>query len=97
VDVTSSEVTAKVFEHWGFDSEFITIIKYADNPSAAPKGLREYCMALNIVKTIVSINKPFAEVSINFGLKKASDAGLNYLSLEDTINEMLEAVNQGEK
>jgi len=29
VDVTSSEVTALVFKHWGFDNEFIEMIKYA--------------------------------------------------------------------
>lgn len=70
VDVTSSEVTALVFKHWGFDNEFIEMIKYADNPSAAPDEIKEYSLALNIVKTIVPVNKPFTEMSINFGLKK---------------------------
>jgi len=91
VDVTSSEVTALVFKHWGFDNEFIEMIKYADNPSAAPDDIKEYSLALNIVKTIVPVNKPFTEMSINFGLKKAQDAGCNQKLLEDAINEIMEA------
>ena len=89
VNVSSSEVTAKVFEHWGFDREFIEIIKYADSPLQAPQSIQESCMILNIIKTIVPINKPFSEIAINFGLKKASDAGLDVYALQKTIDEML--------
>lgn len=92
VDVTSAEVTAKVFEHWGFDNEFIEMIKYADNPEAAPDAIKEYSMALHIVKTIIPVNKPLTEQMINFGLKKANDAGYNHEILEDTIDSMLDIV-----
>lgn len=92
VDVTTSEVTALVFEHWGFDQEFIDMIKYADNPNAAPDDVREYSMALHIVKAVVPINKPLSEVAINFGLKKAHDAGYNHELLEDSIDDMLDTL-----
>ena len=95
VDVTSSEVTAAVFEHWGFDSEFVEMIKYADNPAAAPADIKEYAVALNIVKTIVPINKPFAEQSINFGLRKARDAGYDYEILEDMLDDILDIMDAG--
>jgi len=90
LDVTSSEVTAKVFEHWGFDDEFIEMIQYADNPKAAPAEIKEYAIALNIVKTILPINGPLSEQAINFGLKKASDAGYDHMLLEDSIDDMLD-------
>ena len=90
VDVTSAEVTAKVFEHWGFDNEFVEMIKYADNPTSAPTQVREYATALHIVKTVLPINKPFADPSINFALRKARDAGYNHEILEDAIDEMLD-------
>lgn len=92
VEVTSSEVTAKVFEHWGFDADFIDMILYSDNPSAAPKDLQEYCIALNIIKTVVPINGPLSEQAINFGLKKANDAGFNHELLEDSIDDMLDTL-----
>ncbi len=88
VKVTTSEVTSAVFEHWGFDKEFVEMIKYADNPSAAPVEVQEYSMALHIVKTIVSINKPFSEVSINIGLKQAANAGYNHKLLENAVNDL---------
>ena len=90
VNVTSSEVTAAVFEHWGFDKDFVEMIKYADNPTQAPTELREYSTALHIVKTALPINKPFADPSINFALRKARDAGYNHELLEDAIDEMLD-------
>ncbi|MEA1892746.1 MAG: HDOD domain-containing protein [Campylobacterota bacterium] len=92
VNVTSSEVTALVFEHWGFSKEFIEMIKYADNPKAAPDNIQEYSTALNIVKTAIPINKPLSEVAINFALKKANDAGYNHELLEDAIDDMLDLV-----
>lgn len=92
VNASSSEISSKVFEHWGFESEFINMIKYADNPQAAPDSVKEYSTALNIVKSILPMNKPFSEVSINIGLKKASDAGYNHEILEDVIDNMLDVV-----
>jgi len=88
-NATCGEVTALVFKHWGFDNDFIEMIKYSDNPSAAPNEVKEYSTALNIVKTIVPINKPFSEVSINFGLKRAEDAGYNVALLQSAIDDML--------
>jgi len=92
VEVTTSEVTAAVFEHWGFDKEFVEMIKYADNPAEAPEDIREYSTALNIIKTIIPINKPFADQSINFGLRKARDAGYDYEVLEDMLDDILDTM-----
>ncbi len=95
VEVTTSEVTAEVFKHWGFDNEFVEMIRYADNPSAAPDEVREFSTALNIVKTILPMNAPFSEQSIHFGLKKAADAGYDEAVLHETIEEMMNHVEVG--
>ena len=92
VNVSSSEVTAEVFQHWGFDKKFIDMIRYSDNPTAAPQEIAEYATALNIVKTILPINKPFSEQAINFGLRKARDAGYDYEMLEDVVDDMLDVI-----
>ena len=91
VDVTSSEVTAEIFSHWGFEKEFVEMIKYADMPTQAPEEIREYSIALNIVKMVLPMNAPFSEQAINFGLRRARDAGYNYEILEDVIDDMLDA------
>lgn len=91
-NATCGEVTALVFKHWGFDDEFIEMIKYSDNPAAAPSEIKEYSTALNIVKTIIPVNKPLSEMSINFGLKRAEDAGYNVELLQSSVNDMLESI-----
>ncbi|MBN2782101.1 MAG: HDOD domain-containing protein [Campylobacterales bacterium] len=92
VGVTSAEVTAEVFEFWKFDKKFIEMIKYSDTPSKAPDEVREYSTALNIIKTIVPLNKPLSEQAINFGLRKAHDAGYDHELLEDEIDKFLEHI-----
>lgn len=92
VNASCGEVTALVFKHWGFDNEFIEMIKYSDAPSSAPDEIKELAMVLNIVKTIIPINKPFSEVAINFGLKIAFDAGYKTELLEESINSMTQAL-----
>lgn len=84
-NATSGEITAIIFDHWGFDSDFVDMIKYSDNPSAAPENMKEFSTALNIVKTILPINSPLSERAINFGLKKAEDAGYDIFILEEAI------------
>ncbi len=90
--ITSAEVTASVFEHWGFDEEFVTMIHYSDAPSNAPKEVKEFATALNIVKTALCVNKPFEDQSINFALRKARDAGYDHEVLEDVIDDMLDMI-----
>ncbi|MCF6330247.1 MAG: HDOD domain-containing protein [Sulfurimonas sp.] len=92
VDVSASKVTALVFEHWNFDKDMIEMIKYADNPNAAPDDIKEYSIALNIVKTIIPINKPLAEQSINFGLRLADNAMYDHEILEDSVDDLLDTL-----
>ena len=89
---TTATITAAIFEHWGFESDFVDMIRYSDDPSSAPDDIKEYATALNIVKTIIPINDPLGEIPINIGLKKASDAGFNHELLEDCVNDMLDAL-----
>lgn len=89
VQMTTAEVTAEIFKHWGFDEELIQMIKYSDEPDLAPQNIKEFSTALNIVKTVVAVNHPFSEKSILYGLKKAMNAGYDHELLEDVIDEML--------
>lgn len=86
VESTSAEVTAMIFEHWGFDTHFISMIRYSDDPSLAPDDIKEYATALNIVKTAISVNKPFSEISLNIALRMADDAHYDVSLLEESIN-----------
>ena len=90
VEETTATVTAAIFEHWKFDSEFVEMIRFADSFQKAPEEAKEYATALNIVKTIAPVNSPFTEKSITFGLRKAMDAGYDHEMLEDVIDSVIE-------
>lgn len=88
-NATSAEVTAMIFEHWGFEANFVDMIRYSDDPSLAPSDIKEYATALNIIKTIVPLNKPFYEISINLGVKTASDSLYDTTLLQDSIQQVM--------
>ena len=77
VDTTSSEVTAKIFEHWGFEDFIVNIIRYSDNYSNAPEEYKEYSMYLKIIKTAVAINSPLSERSIALASNIVDKEGLD--------------------
>lgn len=85
-NMTSAQVTSMVFDHWNFDKEVVELIKYSDTPSKAPQELQKYAHILNIIKTIIPVNKPFSEQAINFGLKKAENAGFDADELQMAID-----------
>ncbi len=89
IDVTTANVTAAIFKHWGFDDELVDMIEYSDDYTQAPDSVKEYALALHIVKTAIPINAPLSEISITMALKKASDAGLDHELLEDEIDALI--------
>ncbi len=89
VEETTATVTAAIFKHWGFDEELVNMIFYSDNPTKAPSEVKEYALALHIVKTAIPVNNPLSEVSITFALKKAADAGFDHEVLEDEIDAIM--------
>lgn len=90
VEETTASVTAAIFTHWNFDKEFVAMIEHSDIPENAPEELKEYSMALHIVKTIIPINNPFGEHGMAYGLKKAKAAGYDVVKLQTAIDAIIE-------
>ena len=90
VEDTTASVTAAIFEHWKFDSDFVEMIRFSDSYTKAPEEVAEYATALNIIKTVIPINDPLSEGAITRGLKKAMDAGYDHELLEDEIDALLD-------
>ncbi len=90
VEASTAEVTAAIFAHWNFDHEFVQMISFSDTPQKAPDEIKEYSIALHIIKTIIPINDPFSERSITQGLKKAEAAGLDTVKLQKAIDAILD-------
>lgn len=91
-NMTSAQVTSMVFDHWNFDKDVVELIKYSDTPSKAPKELQKYAHILNIIKTIIPVNKPFSEQAVNFGLKKAEKNGFDIEEIKTAIDVVSELI-----
>ncbi|WP_200762407.1 HDOD domain-containing protein [Nitrosophilus alvini] len=83
VGVTAAEVTGQMFEYWGFDPLFVNSIRYSDDYLSAPEDVKDYSLALHIVKTAAPVNSPLSEVSINKALALSEKEGLGTEFLED--------------
>ncbi len=77
VGVTSSEVSALIFEHWKFDKRMIEAIRFTERTQDAPAAIRAQSIALKIVKTAIAINAPLSERNINLALMLLNKEGLD--------------------
>ena len=86
VGVSAGEVTAEIFEHWGFDEYFINIIRYSDEPSKAKNDFKELAFYLNISKIICAINAPLSQRNIAIASKRVKKVGMSVKKMNEAIN-----------
>ena len=90
VGITTAEVTAKIFEHWGFDKMLVDAIHYSDNYTHAPDEIREHSLALKIVKTAIPMNSPLSERSVTIALNLVRSEGLNETLFANAVEKIIE-------
>ena len=76
-DMTSTQVAAKLFEHWYFDASFILAMQYMDDVNNAPDDVKAYINALNVVRMAVNINDQLTDESIAEAANLVEELGLN--------------------
>ncbi len=86
VDATAGEVTAAIFEHWGFDEYFTNIVRYSDDPLKAKEDYKTFSSYLNIAKTVCAINAPLSQRNITIALNHTKQFGLDENKLNEAIN-----------
>lgn len=90
VETTTSKITAKIFEHWGFDEIMVDAINFADNYQAAPEDIKPYSLALHIVKTAIPMNSPLSERSVTIALNIVEKEGLDQAVFASAIEKCLD-------
>ncbi len=90
VDTTAGEVTAKIFEHWGFDEYFTNIIRYSDEPFKTKEDTKTFAEYLNIAKIVCAVNAPFSQRNITIALNRAKQFGFD----SDKLNEAIDFVKE---
>ena len=90
VGTTTSEVTSKIFEHWGFDKTIVESIRHADNYEYAPEDIKEYSIALRVVKTAVPVNAPLGERSVIIALNLIEKEGYSEAVFAGAVEKVIE-------
>ncbi len=83
--LSSSEVTALLFEHWNFNETFVNIIRGSADPSNVDEEYVKYSQALDIVKTLINIHEVITPQSIEDATQKAQDYQFDVDKLDRTI------------
>lgn len=90
VGTTTAEITAKIFEHWGFDDIMVESIQFADNYAEAPEDIVPYSLALKIVKTAVPMNSPLSERSVTIAMNLVEKSGLDQAVFAKAVEKIIE-------
>jgi len=90
VGVSSSEITALIFEHWKFENTIVEAIRFSDNYEAASDAIRPYALALKIVKTAIPVNSPLSERSITLAFNLIQKENLS----ESFFSQALDAIKE---
>jgi len=88
IGVSTSIITAAMFEKWGLSQTLIDDIKYVDEPSHPDNKSLLISQIIHIANKICNIVQPFKEEAIQDALKYARDNSLKSSELEDIINDM---------
>ncbi|MBE0491757.1 MAG: HDOD domain-containing protein [Sulfurospirillum sp.] len=90
VGVTTAQITAKIFEHWGFDETMVQAIANADDYNAAQDPIRSYSLALHVIKTAIPMNAPLADRSVNIALHILEKEGMEQSHFATAIEKIID-------
>lgn len=62
--VDTPEVSAKIFEHWRFESGLVDTIRHCLNPQEANDEIKKPAQILHVVRTVVELNGTVTDESI---------------------------------
>jgi HD-like signal output (HDOD) protein len=85
LEVSTSKITAQIFKHWKLNDNLIRMIEFVDEIENCDEEYKQKAQILDVIKTICNVCDAFSEKSINNGLEKAKNYGLDVKSLEEAI------------
>ena len=85
LNITTSQVTAEIFNYWELSSELVNMIRYVDDINNCPDEYKLKSQILDVVKTACQANSLLSENSIEKALKKAISYNLEIEPLQNAI------------
>jgi HD-like signal output (HDOD) protein len=93
VGATTSEVSAKIFEHWRFEENLIDVIANSKTPSNASSDDNKRAAAiLDVVRTTISINGTISDENVAKAKKIIDEFNLDIESFENALEGIIEGM-----
>ncbi len=77
LEVTTSQITAKIFRHWKLSDNLINIIENVDDISNAQPEYKKKAQILDVIKTACSVKSPLSDENIEKAVFKAHQYGFD--------------------
>ncbi len=85
LDVTTSQITAKIFRHWKLSDNLINMIENVDDISNVVPEYKKRSQILDVIKTAAYVREPLSDDSIEKAVKKATAYGFDTKILRSAI------------
>lgn len=85
IGISTSFITAAIFEKWGLSESLIADIKYVDEPLHVDNQSLQISQIIHVVNQVCNIVAPFKEEAIAAAVEYAQNAGLPSKELLDII------------
>jgi len=83
--ISNEEVTAIIFKEWNFDEVMCDAIKHLNHPEAASDEAKPYAQALQVIKTLVSMQGFNKEEQTEKAIQLAESYGLEVEKFHETL------------
>jgi HD-like signal output (HDOD) protein len=87
-EITTSQITASIFRHWGLDDDMVHIIEYVDILEKCPEKYKQESSILHVAKIICDPTDPLSDKNIEKGLETAKLLGFELPPLKKAIEKM---------
>jgi HD-like signal output (HDOD) protein len=84
--VTTSEITAQIFNHWNLSNKLVNIIEFVDDMENCKNEFKYKSQILDVIKTACDIRFGLTPESINEAINKAISYNLDIDSLKKAIS-----------
>ncbi len=86
--MSTAEVSAEIFDHWGFELDLIHVIRYSDAPHTAEENIKELSAYLKAVRESVDFDGAITEMSTIKARYVAKSFNLDQKLLTEVLEEI---------
>lgn len=92
LDVTTSQITAKIFRHWKLSENLVNMIEHVDDVSNASEEYKKRTQILDVIKTAAYIKEPLSDENVEKAINKAQTYGLDVKNLKLAIQTLQDRI-----